>query len=260
MAFSPKMLALDIDGTLIDFDRRLPAEARAAVARAAEKVPVVLATGRSWQDTGEIIDQLGLPPGWAVCTNGATVLSHPDVQIHREVSFDARECVEVVLKHRPEALLAVDRGLERLCNQPFPEGEFSGEVQVVPLAELVSEPVSRLVIREPGAADDDTVFDGLLSELGMHEVGYFVGCSAWLDIAPLGVDKSSGLQFVCDQLGIAASDVLALGDGRNDIEMLRWAGRGVALGDAPDVVRAAADHVTGRFADLGTPEELNRWW
>ena len=65
---------------------------------------------------------------------------------------------------------------------------------------------------------------------------------------------------ICADLGIEAADVLALGDGRNDIEMLTWAGRGVALGDAPAEVREAADHVTDRFADDGTAKELLRWF
>ena len=54
--------------------------------------------------------------------------------------------------------------------------------------------------------------------------------------------------------------MLAFGDGRNDIEMLRWAGRGVAIGDAPAEVRSAADAVTDTFADGGPVAELRRWF
>ena len=61
-------------------------------------------------------------------------------------------------------------------------------------------------------------------------------------------------------LGISAVDVLALGDGRNDIEMLQWAGRGVALGDASPEVLAAARYVTGTFDEGGTVTELKRWF
>jgi hydroxymethylpyrimidine pyrophosphatase-like HAD family hydrolase len=99
-----------------------------------------------------------------------------------------------------------------------------------------------------------------VAKLGLHEVSYFVGWSAWLDIGPRGVDKAHGLAMVCEDLGIDPADVLALGDGRNDIEMLQWAGRGVAIGDAPDEVKAAADIVTGLFDELGTVAELDRWF
>ena len=74
------------------------------------------------------------------------------------------------------------------------------------------------------------------------------------------MDKSTALAEICAELGIAAGDVLALGDGRNDIEMLTWAGRGVAIGDAPAEVKRVADHVTGRFSEGGTVAELDRWF
>ena len=66
-----------------------------------------------------------------------------------------------------------------------------------------------------------------------------------------GVSKASGLASVCERLGVAADDVLAIGDGRNDIEMLRWAGRGVAMGQAPLEVQEAADDVTAHRQDDG---------
>jgi hydroxymethylpyrimidine pyrophosphatase-like HAD family hydrolase len=91
-------------------------------------------------------------------------------------------------------------------------------------------------------------------------VTYFVGWSAWLDIAPEGVNKATALAEVALGLGVPAADVLAFGDGRNDIEMLRWAGRGVAIGDAPGEVRQAADDVSVPFADGGPVFELRRWF
>jgi HAD superfamily hydrolase (TIGR01484 family) len=95
---------------------------------------------------------------------------------------------------------------------------------------IVQREVFGLVVRDPNASDEE--FIRLADRLGLHGVSYFVGWSAWLDIAPEGVNKASALADVVDGLGFTAGDVLAIGDGRNDIEMLTWAGRGVALGDA----------------------------
>ncbi len=81
-----------------------------------------------------------------------------------------------------------------------------------------------------------------------------------LDIAPAGVNKASALAGLATSMGIQAADVLAMGDGRNDVEMLTWAGRGVALGDAAPEVQATADHVTARFDQGGTAIELDRWF
>jgi len=74
------------------------------------------------------------------------------------------------------------------------------------------------------------------------------------------VTKASGLEYVARELGVAPDDVLAIGDGRNDIEMLRWAGRGVAMGQAVPEVQAAADAVTATVHDDGAAVELERYF
>ena len=143
-------------------------------------------------------------------------------------------------------------------SKPFPEGELNGDFVVESVEELASRPVSRIVVHDPET--DDDVFNEMVGALGLREVSYYIGWSSWVDIVPEGVDKARGLERVCGELGVAAADVLVLGDGYNDIEMIRWAGRGVAMGDAPRDVRAAADHVTGDFDSGGAVQELERWF
>ena len=258
-AFEPKLVALDIDGTLVDGDGVLRDDVREAVARiVAAGVPVVLSTGRGWTSTDIIFEQLQLPPGWAVTANGAMVLTYPPVEVVSEIRFDPADSIAKVAQVAPDAIVGVQEGLVWRVTHPIPDGELHGEVHVESLEELASRPVSRIVIRDPSSSE--AVFAQMARTLGLHEVSYFIGWSAWLDIAPKGISKASGLQLVVDALGLTAADVLALGDGNNDIEMLQWAGRGVAIGDAGAGVHAAADHVTGRFEDGGTAAELSRWF
>ena len=258
--WQPRLVALDIDGTLLDHDGLLPQSVTRAVGRVvAAGVPVVLSTGRGWAGTKPIVDALALPAGQHVSSNGAVRVRNPPFEVLERVTFDPAAVVERVLAEHPEAMLAVEIiGEGFMVNRPFPAGELTGEMVTVDLAELVAEPVTRVVVRDPNASEHD--FIALAHRLGMEGVSYFIGYTAWLDIAPDGVDKSYGLAGVCLDLGIDAADVLALGDGRNDIEMLRWAGRGVALGDAPEEVKRAADQVTDRFAEGGTVRELQRWF
>jgi HAD superfamily hydrolase (TIGR01484 family) len=131
-------------------------------------------------------------------------------------------------------------------------------IRVVSDAELAPEPVTRLIIRDPEQSEAD--FVELAERLGLHGVSYFVGWTAWLDIAPEGVDKSTGLKVALAQYGLEAADLLAIGDGRNDIEMLVYAGLGVAMGAAPDEVKARADEVTKTVQDDGVAAILNRWF
>ncbi|MFT3888577.1 MAG: HAD family hydrolase [Arachnia sp.] len=259
MTFTPRLVALDIDGTIVDGSGHLPPEVRAAVRRVVDAgVPVVLSTGRSWLSTKRIFDELGLPPGWAVSSNGAIVVSYPPFEVRYEVRFDPADVIRQVARVAPDACIGVQDVHTWRVSRPFPAGELEGEVLVQSIDELAAHDVSRVVIRDPNSSEE--VFSELVAKLGLHEVSYFVGWSAWLDIAPQGIDKAHGLALVCEALGVDQADVLALGDGRNDIEMLQWAGRGVAIGDAPPEVKEAADAVTGPFADLGTVEELDRWF
>ena len=114
--------------------------------------------------------------------------------------------------------------------------------------------------RDPAATAED--FVATASRLGLHGTNYVVGWTAWLDLSPVGVHKASGLQEVARRLGVDRADVLAIGDGRNDIDMLNWAvsggGVGVAMGQAPDEVLDAASERTATDLDDGVAVALAR--
>ena len=124
----------------------------------------------------------------------------------------------------------------------FPPGEHIEDETVVSMEDLRAEPVTRVVLRAPGMGVEE--FSRLVHGSGLHSVEYAVGWTAWLDVAPEGVTKASALESLTARLGLAASQVLAVGDGSNDVEMLQWAGTGVAMGSAPQWVRERADMVT----------------
>lgn len=269
----PQVVALDIDGTLLawvdgqteDYETVTPA-VHDAVHRALDAgAHVVLASGRSPHGMTRIADLLGLTREgsdrlWVVASNGAVVFRYPPMEVVHEETFDAAPAVAAVLEHHPDALVAVEErevGGYRV-NRVFPEGEISGEQIITEVADIVGEPVSRVIIRDPEATAEDFVELG--ARLGLHGTDYVVGWTAWLDLSPVGVSKASGLEHVCAALGLSAADVLAIGDGRNDIEMLRWAGRGVAMGQAVEEVRAAADHVTAPVHEDGAAVEISRWF
>jgi HAD superfamily hydrolase (TIGR01484 family) len=271
-SWRPRLVALDIDGTLLKWVEDVGTTAMevsqrvyAACHRALDGgAHVVLASGRSPYGMYRVADLLELHPAegerlWVVASNGAVVFRYPPLEVVHESTFDAAPAVAAVLAQRPNALVAVEeRGVGYRVNRPFPEGELQGESIIADVEDLVAVPVSRVIIRDPEATADD--FVALAERLGLQGTDYVVGWTAWLDLAPVGVNKASGLAYVAHELGVDAADVLAVGDGRNDIEMLRWAGRGVAMGQSIDVVKEAADAVTGGVDDEGVAEELDRWW
>ena len=258
-----RLVALDVDGTLMSYDGVISDDVRAAVTDLVEAgVHVVLATGRAAHSAVAVAHDLGLTHGWAVCSNGAvTARLDPELEngwtVARSVTFDPGPALRAIAMELPDALYAVeDLGGGFRVSAPFPENELSGAHTVVPFEELAAAPVTRVVIRAPQSTPEE--FHEIVERVGLHEVSYAVGWSAWLDLAPGGVSKASALEEVRRDLGVEPFATLALGDGENDVEMLRWAACGVAMGHALDVVRAAADEVTGTIEDDGAVEVLRR--
>jgi HAD superfamily hydrolase (TIGR01484 family) len=273
--WTPRLVALDIDGTLLKWVEgagmtyeQIEPRVYDAVHRALEAgAHVVLASGRSphgMTRVADLLDLRGQPSGseervWVVASNGAVIFRYPPLEVVHEETFDAGPAVKAILERQPSALVAVEeRGVGYRVSGPFPEGELSGEMIQTDLEEIVAGPVSRVIIRDPEASADD--FVALAEDLGLHGTNYVVGWTAWLDLSPVGVDKASGLEHVSRELGIEAADVLAIGDGRNDIEMLQWAGRGVAMGQAIQEVIDAADDVTVSVYEDGAAVELEKYF
>jgi HAD superfamily hydrolase (TIGR01484 family) len=266
----PRLVALDIDGTLLKWvegsgttHEEVSPAVKAAVHRALDAgAHVVLASGRSIHGMTRIADLLEIHRDerlWIVASNGAVVFRYPPIEVVHEETFDASAAVPAVLEHHPNALVAIEeRGVGYRVNHEFPPGELNGEQIITDVADMVAVPVSRVIIRDPQATADD--FVALGEKLGLHGTDYVVGWTAWMDLSPIGVSKASGLAHVADELGIDAADALAIGDGRNDVEMLRWAGRGVAMGQAVQEVHDAADDSTLPVNDDGAAVELATWF
>ena len=257
------LVALDIDGTLLTHDGVMSEGVRQAVAdtRAAGH-EVVLASGRSLIAMLPVAELLGINEGWMVASNGAvTVRLDPTSAqgwvLEDVVTFDPEPALRLLREELPDARYAVeDLGVGFRMNALFPEGELDGEHRVVAFEELwTGGAVTRVVVRSPESTSEH--FHALVERLGLDDVTYAVGWTAWMDLAPLGVTKATALEKVRHRLGLDARRTLAVGDGRNDVEMLAWAARGVAMGHADDVVRGAADEVTGLIDDDGAAQALS---
>lgn len=270
--WQPRIVALDIDGTILKWvegagttHEEVSPAVKDAVRRALDAgAHVVLASGRSPHGMAPIADLLELHgPGrdrvWVVASNGAVVFRYPPLEVVHEETFDARPAVQAILERHPDALVAVEeRGVGYRVNSHFPEGELSGDMILTDVDDLLSSEVSRVIIRDPNSTVDE--FVALARELGLHGINYVVGWTAWLDLAPVGVSKASGLEHVARALGLTADDALAVGDGRNDLEMFAWAHRSVAMGQAIQLVIDAADDVTDSVYEDGLATELSRWF
>lgn len=246
------LIVLDIDGTILLEDETLSPGVVEAVEQAHRAGhEVMLATGRSWEGTVETLRALRIRPEFVVCSNGAVILHRRAgredgyERFHVE-TFDPSEVLTLLREHLPHAKYMVELPDGRRLFTEHLEDWNLADAARVPFEDLSAVPVCRIVVVSPGDTEQD--FVELVERIGLNEVSYAVGWTAWLDIAPQGVDKGTALERVRDWLGIDPAKVLVMGDGRNDIGMFRWAlengGRAVAMEQGVQEVRDAAGEIT----------------
>lgn len=257
------LIALDLDGTVLHEDGRIDTETAEAIAGVlAAGHEVMFATGRSWEHTETVMDRLGVSSEYVVCANGALTMRRlPDGGYERFQieTFDPEPALRRIRGHLADGRFMVELpDGSRLYTNGMSDWDLS-RAEEVDFDGLLGRAVSRIVVVSPEHSEQE--FLRIVEGMGLHQVAYAIGWTAWLDIAPEGVNKAMATERVREWLGIERSDVVAVGDGRNDIELLQWAaehGRGVAMGQAPEEVRAVAGEVTGSVDEAGLAAVLRQ--
>lgn len=260
----PRLVATDLDGTLLRADKTVSSFTRRVLAGLeAAGIPVVAVTARQPYGLAPIAADVGLT-GPAICANGAVCLDIADGHVWHSGAIPATEVERLI-----RAVKAFDRTV--LFATIGPVGEWfraeeayaeasvfsdhqrtRADMTIVGIDELVAD-CSKIVLRRPGEP----------SSLTLERIRHLVGdCHATVSGAPFveimgpGVTKSGGLERLCERLGITRDDVWAFGDALNDVDMLTWAGRGFAVANADEAVKAVADHVIGANENDGVAEFL----
>jgi Cof subfamily protein (haloacid dehalogenase superfamily) len=254
-AFRPALVAADLDGTLIARDlswaEGLP-EALAALERVG--VRPVVCTGRMLQSARRVAARLGVTRGPVVCYQGALVADLETGEWLRHVPMDGEAAAEVVrhvaqIGRQLNAYIDDRLYVERITKwaRRYAEHVEVG-IDTVPdmAAEVVRRPPTKLVL-VTSAEDVDDILAGL-QERWRGRLYVVRSQPEYIEFVDASVSKSGALAWLCERLGVAAEQVATLGDGMNDVDMLEWAGLGVAVEEAAEAVRAAADLVVPRAA------------
>jgi Cof subfamily protein (haloacid dehalogenase superfamily) len=269
--WTPGLIATDVDGTLLDEDEKVTPRTRAAVRAAVEAgATFVLATGRPPRWIAPVVDGLGMAP-MAVCANGAVIYDPATDRIvsTRTLSPEALgELAEIATRVIPGAGLAVERVgasahdavTPQFVSSPgYEHAWLNPDNTEVSVEDLLSAPAVKLLIRMAGARSADMAAE-LLKHVGLQGDITYSTNNGLIEVLPLGISKATGVEELAAPLGFTAADVVTFGDMPNDVPMLSWAGRGVAMGNAHSDALAAADEVTVTNAEDGVARVLERWW
>ncbi|WUS98068.1 Cof-type HAD-IIB family hydrolase [Streptomyces sp. NBC_00708] len=263
MTFPYKLVATDLDGTLLRDDETVSARTREALtATTAAGAAHIVVTGRAAPWTRHILEDLGYE-GLAVCAQGAQVYHAGERKLLTSLTLDRQlaglALSKVEAEVGPLALAASRDGLdgEVLVGPGYHVKE--GPRPAVPVrdpAELWAAPLNKVYIQHP-ELDDDALAKAARAAVG-NLVDVVMAGPGIVEILPLGLSKATGLSLAARRLGVKAADTIAFGDMPNDIPMFAWARHGVAMANAHDDLKAVAQETTTSNDDDGIAVVLER--
>ena len=259
-AASVRLIASDLDGTLLHHHQEVTPRTAAAIGAAFDAgLTVVAATGRQFPQLPEPVLASGIR--YVVASNGAIGVDLADNTVLFQVLLAPGVAADIVA-HLSAELEGVrfsavrDAGARHAAEpgyldlvEPEERKLWTEILRSESLAEVVSQPTLKLTVRHPTLTADDLL--AVLNASGLTGFHATTSGAPFLEIQGDGVTKASGVALLCTLLGFEAADVMAAGDARNDVELIAWAGFGVAMGNAVPEAIAAADWTTAHNEDDG---------
>ncbi|MFF4228733.1 Cof-type HAD-IIB family hydrolase [Streptomyces sp. NPDC001820] len=256
----PRLIATDLDGTLLRDDKSVSDRTIAALAAAEEAgIEVFFVTGRParWMD---VVSAHVHGHGLAICANGAAVVDlHAGGKVLEVRALERSVALDVVRTLRdaaPGTSFAVELTTGIHYEPDYPPFHLDPGATVAAAEKLLDEarpdagaPVIKLLAHHPQLTPDGFL---TLARTAAGELASFTRSSptALLEVSGLGVSKASTLALCCAERGISSDEVVAFGDMPNDVEMLTWAGTSYAMGNAhPDVIAAASGRTVANNED-----------
>ncbi|KQB83456.1 Cof-type HAD-IIB family hydrolase [Corynebacterium lowii] len=275
----PLLIVSDIDGTFLNSAERVPARLREVVGRAVDKqCAFALATGRPHRWIFPVLEQLPVRPVCATA-NGAvlydpatdTVLDAQELspEVMSAVVTQARAALHKAGVAYPEVTVAVERcGTSAFDEEQdlfvvTPEYVHTWEAQGFGVSGeevVLGVPAVKLLLRNEHMTSAQ-MYEAIAPAIdpAVAHLTYSMP-EGMLEVAAPGVTKQRAVAELARRYGVPRQRVVCFGDMPNDIEMLRWAGLGVAMGNAVPEVQAAADVVTSTNDECGVAEVLERWF
>ena len=248
-----KLFAFDLDGTLLDHDRTIPHALKQAVfalVHAGHYITVI--TGRTLDSARPYLEELGIERPFG--TSQGAVIGLRDGTVLKTEHLPADLVREIIERHgfSAEGFYVATAGgfyvqdpTHAAWDWARKEGHF-----IAAFSAYTSEPAEKIMLE---SLELEPLLRAIASDY--PDLMLYPWAGQYLEVTTAGAHKGEALRHIAEHLGVPQVDTLAFGDSINDVSMLRWAGWGVAVGEAsPDALEAADEHVSG-------PDEggLQRW-
>jgi Cof subfamily protein (haloacid dehalogenase superfamily) len=258
---TPRLVATDLDGTLLDSGGRVSARTRAVLDELdAAGVPVVFTTGRPIRWMEELWEAVG-GHGLAICSNGGIVydVARREVRTARTIPGEVLLEVAAMLRHElPGTVFALEKttGFAKEPGfMPRLAVNLAPDVPTAPLEDLVDGDVVKLLARHEDH-EPEPYWERVARALGEQVVTTWSSTGTLVEISAAGVTKATTLAAVAAEMGLGPEDVVAFGDMPNDLPMLEWAGTSYAMANAHPSVQDLADRLAPHHDEDGVAAVL----
>ena len=267
-----KLVAIDVDGTLINDERKITPNTIEALKRAIEKdVKIVISTARPFYRVKDYLKQLGLietttdiRSQYTISFNEAVIVENQTEQALYSVNFDTKEILELIENARkidtPVWLYSSDAMLiEKELSDEYKKAYKNANVRIVNFKDIdfnkekiykiifVNKPENIIKIKE-------SLSDELLKKYKITS-----SVTDRIEFSKKEISKSAALDFICKKCNIKPSEVIAIGDADNDLEMIKYVGLGVAMGNATNTLKEEADYITSSNNDDGVGNVIEKF-
>ena len=262
MIFKNSLFAFDVDGTLLNSYGELTKRTTAAIASAsAQGATIALATGRSWSELDLVME--AIPEiEYAICTNGLEAYDRTGRCLYtEEIPEDlVANLVKTIRRSVSGVSIGAGVGRELYAEPKVIDGLVPG-IEIAPdrivndIMDALTVNVRDLLIYHPSYVNKlDELFVTISETINDRRVDVAYSGLPMIEIVPAGSGKGTCLAWLSDHLQIEKEAVIVFGDGMNDLQMLSWAGTGLAMGQSSERVKTVADHVIGSVDQDGIAE------
>ena len=259
-----KLVAIDCDGTLLNDQKELTERTINSIKNASQKVKIVISTARSFYRVEEYLRKMNLLKNdqYTICLNGGCIVNNgnqKEIESHTFIKDDIEELIQLSRKLGTQISLYA---YNRLIVEKIPERFKNNKKINFEIVKTEQLEIDKYNIYKIVFVDKPEKIIKMRKELDKKVLEKYEVTSSipeYIEFVPKGITKQKSLENLCNILGIEKREVIAIGDAENDIEMIQFAGLGIAMENAGNIVKEIADDITDSNNEDGVAKAIEKY-